>query len=319
MQRDFGLVGHQGKGLTESQHVSVLPDEIVHWIETIKPAVIVDGTYGGGGHTRLLRNVLIDDASARLIAIDRDPAVVTRDENATWIAGDGRIDLFVGSYEKAPEALARCGLSRADAFVLDLGLSSDQLADRNRGFSFGIADAELDLRFDPENGIAAHDWLHRNSEKQIADAIYQFGEERFSRRIAKQVVTLARDGQPVKTVGDLVQICQRCVPRGRNHDIHPATRTFQALRIVVNDELNILSRTLRDAAEWIEPGGRIAVISFHSLEDRLVKTAFRDDPRWDVLTKKPIRPTDSEVQRNPRSRSAKLRVAERRQDDSTID
>ncbi|MEM9643543.1 MAG: 16S rRNA (cytosine(1402)-N(4))-methyltransferase RsmH, partial [Planctomycetota bacterium] len=207
-------------------------------------------------------------------------------------------------------ALANLDLETADAMVLDLGLSSDQLEDRERGFSF-TQDGPLDLRFDPENGVPAHIWLQRHSETEIADAIYQFGEERFSRRIAKQIVMLARQKTPVQTVGQLVEICRRCVPRSKNHDIHPATRTFQALRIAVNEELGILSRTLQSAPEWLRPGGRIAVISFHSLEDRIVKNAFREDERWKALTKKPLRPSEQEVQQNPRSRSAKLRVAER--------
>lgn len=299
-----------------TDHVSVMPDEIVHWVGEIEPRTIVDGTYGGGGHTRLLLNVLApksaDQQSPLIIGLDRDPSVIQRDEQPDGPGADERIELFTGSYEKAPAALAHCERTHADAFVLDLGLSSDQLADRNRGFSFTIEDAELDLRFDPESDIPAHQWLARTEEKDIADAIYQFGEERYSRRIARQICLRARERNPVRTVGSLVEICRRCVPRSKNHDIHPATRTFQALRIAVNDELGILTRTLASAAEWIAPGGRIAAISFHSLEDRIVKNAFREDDRWEILTKKPLRPTDTEIQANPRSRSAKLRVAQRR-------
>lgn len=288
-----------------------MPAEVVRYVGEIRPSVIIDGTYGGGGHSRLLLDVLAGGDAGRLVAIDRDPAVIERDQSADWIESDARIELFLGSYEKAPAALEHLNLTHADALVLDLGLSSDQLADRHRGFTFTVDDAELDLRFDPENGVPAHTWLARQDEKQIADAIYQFGEERFSRRIARQIVLRARQRDPVTTVGDLVEICRRCVPRGKNHDIHPATRTFQALRIAVNDELTILQRTLASAAQWIRPGGRIIAISFHSLEDRIVKTAFRDDDRWDVITKKPLRPGDDEIAQNPRSRSAKMRVATR--------
>ncbi|WP_368861070.1 16S rRNA (cytosine(1402)-N(4))-methyltransferase RsmH [Rhodopirellula halodulae] len=303
-------------GIAETEHVSVMPNEIVQWVREIHPTTIIDGTYGAGGHTRLLADVLAssDDTPAiqpRVIAIDRDPAVVRRDEQKPWIEDNPKIELFLGSYESAPKALDALELTHADALVLDLGLSSDQLADRHRGFTFTIDDAELDLRFDPENGVPAYRWLQQHSEKEIADAIYQFGEERFSRRIAKQIVLRAREKNPVTKVGDLVEICRRCVPRSRNHDIHPATRTFQALRIAVNDELGGLTRTLASAPDWIAPGGRVAIISFHSLEDRIVKNAFRDDPRWEVLTRKPLRPTDEEVEANPRSRSAKLRVATR--------
>ncbi|TWT74161.1 16S rRNA (cytosine(1402)-N(4))-methyltransferase RsmH [Allorhodopirellula solitaria] len=298
------------------EHVSVMPDEIVAWVGEAHPRTIVDGTYGGGGHTRLLLDVLPkattgDDPAPLIIGMDRDPAVLARDDVPGGPGSDPRIELFLGSYEKSPAALAHCERSHADALVLDLGLSSDQLVDRERGFSFTMEDAELDLRFDPESDIPAYEWLAYRGEREIADTIYQFGEERYSRRIARSICLRAQDRNPVRTVGDLVEICRRCVPRSKNHDIHPATRTFQALRIAVNDELNILQRTLASAADWISPGGRIAAISFHSLEDRIVKNAFREDERWKVLTKKPLRPTDQEIRENPRSRSAKLRVAER--------
>jgi len=302
-----------GGSAEATTHVSVMPAEVLQWVSEIRPSVVVDGTYGGGGHSRLIAEMLPHVNSSRLIAIDRDPAVIQRDQDADWVAQDERVELFLGSYEQAPKALRQCGLSQADALVLDLGLSSDQLADRHRGFSFTIEDAELDLRFDPETGTPAHVWLARHDEREIADCIYRFGEERFSRRIARRIVERARQRNPVRTVGDLVAICRASVPRSKNHDIHPATRTFQALRIAVNDELAILQRTLEAAADWIAPGGRVVAISFHSLEDRIVKTSFRDDERWDVLTKKPIRPTEEEVTRNPRSRSAKLRVAQRRE------
>ena len=223
---------------------------------------------------------------------------------------DPRISVFLGSYEQVPKAMAAMEVDAIDAMVLDLGLSSDQLADRDRGFSF-TEDGPLDLRFDPENGHPASDWLAWKKEQEIADAIYQFGEERYSRRIAREIIARRRKENAVRTVSQLVDVCRRCVPRSKNHDIHPATRTFQALRIAVNDELGILTRTLSQAADWFSPGGRLAVISFHSLEDRIVKNTFRDDERWEVLTKKPLRPTDEEVRRNPRSRSAKLRVAQR--------
>ena len=285
-----------------------MPDEIVDWIAGCHPQVVVDGTYGGGGHSRLLLDVV--GPAGRVIGLDRDPAVSQRVESETT---DTRLTVFLGSYEQTPKALEACGLDKADGIVLDLGLSSDQLADRDRGFSFQH-DGPLDLRFDPENGIPASEWLARNNEKAIADAIYQFGEERFSRRIAREIVARGRRKQAVRTVDELVEVCRRCVPRSKNHDIHPATRTFQALRIAVNEELDILQRTLQAAPEWLSAGGRIAVISFHSLEDRLVKNAFRSDERLEVLTKKPLLPTEQEVARNPRARSAKLRVASRRGD-----
>ena len=295
-----------------SCHVSVMPDEIAHWLGEISPHVIVDGTYGGGGHSRRLLEIL-PTGQGQVIGLDRDPAVSRRAEQDEH---DPRLTLFLGSYERTHKALEVLGIERIDAMLLDLGLSSDQLADRERGFSFTHPEARLDLRFDPESGTTAAEWLGWHKEREIADAIYKYGEERFSRKIAREVVNRRRQENPVTTVADLVEVCRKCVPRSRNHDIHPATRTFQALRIVVNDELGALERTLATAPQWISPGGRIAVISFHSLEDRIVKNAFRDDPRWEVLTKKPLRPSDQEVTRNPRSRSAKLRIAQRQPDES---
>ena len=290
-------------------HISVMPDEIVQWLSEINPKVILDGTYGGGGHSELLLKTL-PDGEGVVIGMDRDPAVSERVETEQH---DPRLTVFLGSYEQVPKALAAVELPSVDAMVLDLGLSSDQLADRDRGFSF-IEDGPLDLRFDPETGDPASDWLAWKKEEEIANAIYQFGEERYSRRIAREIIARRRKEAPVRTVDQLVDVCKRCVPRSKNHDIHPATRTFQALRIAVNDELGILTRTMEKAADWFSPGGRLAVISFHSLEDRIIKNAFRDDERWEILTKKPLRPTDEEVRQNPRSRSAKLRVACRRSD-----
>ena len=291
---------------TDTVHVSVMPDEIVHWVSEIEPNVIVDGTFGGGGHSDLLLKRL-PGKEVRVFGLDRDPEVSERAESMDH---DPRLTVFLGSYEATPKAMAAMEVDAIDAMVLDLGLSSDQLADRSRGFSY-TEDGPLDLRFDPENGHPASDWLAWKKEEEIANAIYQFGEERYSRRIAREIIARRRSESPVTTVDQLVDVCRRCVPRSKNHDIHPATRTFQALRIAVNDELGILTRTLAAAPGWMSVGGRMIVISFHSLEDRIVKNAFRDDPRWKILTKKPLRPTDAEIAANPRSRSAKLRVAER--------
>ncbi|MEM6689545.1 MAG: 16S rRNA (cytosine(1402)-N(4))-methyltransferase RsmH [Planctomycetota bacterium] len=289
---------------SSSIHVSVMPNEIVEAVSEVSPVVVVDGTFGGGGHARLCLESL--PPSGTLIGIDRDPEVQRRAEAEI---DDERLHVFVGSYEKTGQALQALQLDHADAMILDLGLSSDQLEDRSRGFSFQ-GEGELDLRFDSEAGAEkAWQWLQAAAEKEIADTIFQYGEERYSRRLAREIVARRRDERPVKRVDELVEICRRCVPRSRNHDIHPATRTFQALRIRVNDELGTLERTLKEAPEWLRVGGILAVISFHSLEDRIVKTAFRDDPRWESLTRKPRIPTEAEIRRNARSRSAKLRVA----------
>ncbi len=288
-----------------SCHISVMPAEVIQWLEPVCGGVIFDGTFGGGGHSRLLAE-RAEALGGRVIAVDRDPAAA----DAVGDLIDGLpIDVFCGSYHQIDRVLEAAGVAMLDGVVLDLGLSSDQLADHERGFSFN-ADGPLDLRFDPTRGQPAKAYLAQATEKQIADTIYQYGEERFSRRIAKQIVIRRQERKPVKTVSELVEICRRCVPRSKNHDIHPATRTFQALRIVINDELSILETALRVLPGKMRPGGRIVVISFHSLEDRIVKNAFRDDERLNPLTRKPLRPSDAEIAANPRSRSAKLRVAE---------
>ena len=194
--------------------------------------------------------------------------------------------------------------------VLDLGVSSDQLADPVRGFSFS-ADGPLDLRFDPSAGEPAWRLVNRLSAEHLADLIYHYGEERYSRRIARAIVKARRE-KPIKRAAELADLVRRCVPTSRGgHQIDPATRTFQALRIAVNDELKSLEIALRRIPDCLRPQGRLAVISFHSLEDRRVKEAFRDDPRYQVLTRKPVRPSAQEIADNPRARSAKLRVAAR--------
>lgn len=281
-----------------------MPAEVVQWLQPQSCLTLLDGTFGAGGHSVALARELPD--GGRVVAVDRDPAAV--EAAADSIAGLP-INVFCHSYHRIDRILADAGLESIDGAVLDLGLSSDQLADRDRGFSF-TGDGFLDLRFDPTSGQSAAEFLAASSEKNIADTIYQFGEERFSRRIAKQIVERRKQRKSVRTVPDLVDICRRCVPRSKNHDIHPATRTFQALRIAVNQELAILTDALKRIPNFIKPGGRIAIISFHSLEDRIVKQAFRDDERLEVLTRKPLRPSDAEVAENPRSRSAKMRVAQ---------
>ena len=215
------------------------------------------------------------------------------------------------NYSDLPEVLETLGMEAVDGILLDLGLSSDQLADAARGFSFD-SPGELDLRFDPRSGQPAWRLLQRIGEKHLADLLYRYGEERMSRRIARRIVEQRRE-QPMRTARDVAEIVRRSIPRrkGRPPRIDPATRTFQALRIAVNGELDALGRALDRMADCLRPGGRMAVLSYHSLEDRPVKRAFRDDPRYEVLTRKPLRPADAEVADNPRARSARLRVAQR--------
>lgn len=280
-------------------------DEVIEWLAPRPGQIIVDGTLGAGGHARRLAEKV--SPSGFVLAIDRDPAAIAAAEQT--LVGLA-IKLVKASFCESGEVLEQLEITAVDGIVLDLGLSSDQLADAERGFSFD-ASGELDLRFDPTVGEPAWRLIEKLSEAQLADLIYKYGEERHSRRIGRAIVACRRT-EPVRTARQLAEVVRRSVPRGRVRPrIDPATRTFQALRIAVNDELSSLAKALEDFPNYLAPGGRVAVISFHSLEDRIVKEAFRDDPRYENLTKKPLRPSPAEVQGNPRSRSAKMRVARR--------
>lgn len=285
-------------------HIPVMLDEVLEWLAPAPGKLLVDGTLGGGGHTLALAERVQPDG--RLLAMDLDPEAVERCEA---LVEDLPVDLAIGSYVKIPELLNAYSLRAVDGILLDVGLSSDQLADPDRGFSFH-GEGTLDLRFDRTRGEAAWQLLQRVDERTLADIIYRYGEERYSRRIARKILQ-RRGEQPIETAQDLAELVRSCVPRSRGHNIDPATRTFQALRIAVNGELDSLEQALERAPACLKPGGRLAIISFHSLEDRLVKHAFREDPRLEVLTKRPVRPSEAELSRNPRARSAKLRVAER--------
>jgi 16S rRNA (cytosine1402-N4)-methyltransferase len=290
-------------------HIPVLPEEVIDSMQPAPGHIVVDGTLGGAGHTlRLLAKV---GESGRVIAFDRDPGPV---EEASEKIDDPRLTLIHANYADIPEHLHALGIDHVDSILLDLGLSSDQLEDRDRGFSYQ-SDGTLDLRFNPLAGEAAWKLVNRLSEKHLADLIYQFGEERLSRRIARKIVA-ARQDAPIRTSIELAQLVRRCVPRSKNHSIDPATRTFQALRIAVNEELKWLSVAMERLPKVLAVGGRISVISFHSLEDRIVKHALAQpamNAGFDlkVLTRKPIMASPEELDSNPRSRSAKMRVAER--------
>lgn len=300
-------------------HVAVLPSEVIELGNPTAGEFWIDGTAGAGGHSRLLAERLGPDGE--VLAVDRDPEAVERLEDSLADSlGDtaSKLKVVQGSYHEIPEFLRQLGRETVDGVLLDLGLSSDQLEDRERGFSFQ-GDGELDMRFDPTSGQPVWMWLRTAKEKEIADAIYQYGEERFSRRIARRIVETRRQN-PVKTVAQLRELIYASTPSARRTTsgrrahgrIDPATRTFQALRIVANQELQILEKALQDIPEYLSEGGRFAVISFHSLEDRLVKHAFRNDSRLEILTKKPIQAGEIEIARNSRARSAKLRVAVRK-------
>lgn len=293
-------------------HVPVLPDEVVEWSSLSGPMIIVDGTLGGGGHAKLLLQKLSPDG--KLIGLDRDPQAIERARVvlSNEASDVSRIALYRTSYRDLPSVLEDLQLTQVDRILLDLGLSSDQLICRDRGFSFRTG-GPLDLRFDPTSGIPASEFIARIGEEKLANVIYEYGEERFSRRIAKAIVERRRS-DPITTAEQLHDLIHRVIP-GRVHGrVDSATRTFQALRIAVNEELDHLKQALEELPKYLAPGGRFLAISFHSLEDRLVKNAFRDHPLLRRLTKKPIIPSTRESEQNPRSRSAKLRVAERADD-----
>lgn len=287
-----------------SIHVPVMLAEVLDGLSPQPGGVYVDGTLGGGGHTRALAERV--GPAGTIIALDRDPAAI---ESAARHLAELPIKAVQANFCDLPEVLGELGLEAVDGILLDLGLSSDQLADMERGFSFSST-GPLDLRFNPMQGKPAWRLLERLSAEHLADLIYLYGEERYSRRIARAIIERRREN-PVETAADLAELVRRCVPRSRHDRIDPATRTFQALRIAVNDELKSLEIALRRLPDCLRPGGRLAVISFHSLEDRRVKEAFRDDPRLTALTRKPVTPSDAETAENPRSRSAKLRLAVR--------
>ncbi len=287
--------------MCESVHLSVLPQQVVEYLALQPGQTVIDGTLGGGGHTRLLAEQVRPDGL--VLALDRDAIAVERAERQLK---ELSVRARHANFCDAPEVLKALDLPKADGLLLDLGISSDQLSDAQRGFSFH-SDGPFDLRFDPSRGEPAWRLLQRLSEKHLADLIYAFGEERQSRRVARALVA-ARQQKELRTASEIANVIRKAV-RGPRERIDRATRTFQAFRIAVNEELKSLEIILRRAPECLHAGARIAIISFHSLEDRRVKDAFRENPYFETITGKPVRPTEDEIARNPRSRSARLRVA----------
>jgi 16S rRNA (cytosine1402-N4)-methyltransferase len=280
-----------------------LLDEVVAWLDPRPGAILVDGTVGAGGHARPLAERV--GPEGRVIGLDRDPEMLALASRAT----EGLpVTLIQSSYARLMDVLDDLEIDRIDGILLDLGLSSDQLAWSHRGFSFA-ADGPLDMRFDPRLHVSAADLVNSLDAEELANIIYQYGEERHSRRIARRIVE-ERRVEPIVTTARLAEIVRRSVP-GKWGAIDPATRTFQALRIEVNDELAALDDLLAELGGCLSENGRAAIISFHSLEDRRVKHAFRDDPELTVLTRKPVTASAEELAANARSRSAKLRVAQR--------
>ena len=312
----------RNKDTEARSHVPVLLAETLEGLRVVRDGIYLDGTYGRGGHAREVLARL--GPQGRLLVMDRDPDAIADAERE--LGADPRVAIRHASFAELSDwEETKSGL---DGVLFDLGVSSPQLDEPSRGFSFQ-ADGPLDMRMDPTRGSSAADWLAGASDAEIADVLWQLGEERMSRRIARAIVS-ARDAAPLKTTRQLADLVAKTIGH-RERNKHPATRTFQALRIFVNDELGQLERGLEAATSRLKPGGRLAVISFHSLEDRVVKQFIRgaEAPRVRrglpqpetapsplVAIGKAIFAGESEVEANPRARSAVLRVAERRADGS---
>ncbi len=307
---------------TETDHIPVLADEVLDRLAPRPGETVIDCTFGAGGHSELLVGCLRGEG--KLIAIDRDPTVAPYFERLRRRTA-AKVRLLHGEFSQVLEQLGSNGV-RADAILLDLGVSSMQLDRPERGFSYA-ADAPLDMRMDPAADLTAADVVNETGEWELADIFRRYGEERYARQVSRAIVR-RRAKQPFERTGDLVEVIKQALPApARFGEGHPAKRVFQALRIEVNDELGSLERALPAALEMLRPHGRLAVISFHSLEDRIVKRFLRDaehgctcppdfpvcacgsTPTLRAIPRRAIRPSTAEVARNPRSASARMRVA----------
>jgi 16S rRNA (cytosine1402-N4)-methyltransferase len=288
----------------QPRHLPVLPAEVLEYLAPQPGQTIVDATVGAGGHSRLLAERL--GPGGRLIGLDRDEAMLAL--AAKTLAGKP-VALVHANFDELPRVLSDGGVATVDGVLADLGVCSDQIDVPERGFSFQQS-GPIDMRLDPTQLETAGELLRRLDERSLADIFWEYGEERFSRRIARKIVE-TRTRSPLETTEQLAGLVRRCIPRsrGKHAGIDPATRVFQALRIAVNDELGALDRLLAALPRCLAAGGRAVIMSFHSLEDRRVKEAFKDRTTWEVLTRKPIRAGTEETRNNPRARSAKLRAA----------
>ncbi|MBQ7064002.1 MAG: 16S rRNA (cytosine(1402)-N(4))-methyltransferase RsmH [Firmicutes bacterium] len=308
----------------EFRHISVLREECIHELHIQPNGIYVDGTLGGAGHAYEICRRLTPEG--RLIGIDQDQEAV--ENGRIRLAEFPNVTIVRDNFRNIREVLRELGVQQVQGFLLDLGVSSKQLDDAGRGFSY-MHDAPLDMRMDNRSDLDAAKVVNTYSQEELKQVIEDYGEEHWAARIAEFIVR-ERMQQPIQTTGDLVRIIKAAIPRGAREDgQHPAKRTFQAIRIEVNHELTILDQALSDMCELLAPGGRICVITFHSLEDRIVKQTFKRlenpcicpkefpvcvcgrKPLIKNLTRKPILPAAEEIENNPRSRSAKLRVAER--------
>ena len=307
METDSNIPERDGHGQTTDAtvgHVPVLLKEAIDFLAVKRGGTYLDATVGLGGHSYEIAKRL--GAPGHLIGFDKDPAALERaHEKLKALDEPPQITLIHGSFAEVAERIAPASL---DGLMADLGVSSLQLGDAARGFSFQ-ADGPLDMRMNPMSGDTAEQVVNHLDERELADVIYEFGEERRSRRIARAIVR----SRPIRTTKQLVEVISTAARSMKHERIHPATRTFQALRIFVNRELDDLKALLEATPRVLKPGGRLVVISFHSLEDRIVKDALRGgkDKYFSVLTKKPQTASEEEIENNPRSRSAKMRAAER--------
>ena len=309
----------------EYKHVSVLRDESIRGLNIKSDGVYVDGTLGGAGHASVICGLLNGDG--RLIGIDQDAEAIQNAEVRLAAFGN-LVTLVRDNFSNFRRVMEDLGIARVDGILLDLGVSSRQLDEGSRGFSY-MQDAPLDMRMDQRAEKTAEQIVNTYSEEALTRIILDYGEERWARRIS-QFIVQERLREPIRSTGRLVGIIKKAVPKGARIDgPHPAKRTFQALRIEVNNELGILEQSIRDMVEFLAPGGRICIITFHSLEDRIAKQTYRaladpctcpadfpvcvcgEKPKLKLITTKPIIPTDEEVEENPRSRSAKLRIGEK--------
>ena len=308
----------------EFHHVSVLLNECIEGLNIKENGIYVDGTVGGAGHSSEIVKRL---KTGRLIGIDQDTDAINAATKRLEPYKD-RVTLVHDNFSNVKAVFAQLGIEKADGFLLDIGVSSHQLDEAERGFSY-MQDAPLDMRMNSESDFSAYNVVNEYSEDELNNVIFKYGEERWAKRIAQFIVE-ARKQKPIETTFELVDIIKKAVPKGARKDgPHPAKRTFQAIRIEVNGELEILEKTIDDMTELLNPGGRLCIITFHSLEDRIVKNAFRKQenpctcppefpvcvcgkkPLAKVITRKPILPSEDELEENHRSRSAKLRILER--------
>jgi len=291
-------------------HRPVMLKEAISSLNLGSGDIVLDATFGGGGHAREILDRILPDG--KLIALDADETSAARASDILK-EYDGAFIFVNENFRNLDRILSKQNIKRIDAALFDVGVSSYQLDEDSRGFSVR-GDGPLDMRMDRRQNLTAHDIVNRLKERELSDIIEKFGEERFHRRIARYIAE-ARNRKPIATTAELAAIIHRAVGfRSRKSRIDPATRTFQAIRIAVNDELAALEEGIKKAVSWLAPGGRIAVISFHSLEDRIAKNLFRGYAALGVLkviTKKPLRPENGEIAANPRARSGRLRIAER--------